>query len=101
MAPYPTRDRIEEIFSDRVIPEIFHSYLSEHVDVEVAGQEFHLSGHHKSIEAHSAAWSRGVAILKVETLHIEVNRVIGGEDSAWAAVHSTATAITKSGPLFF
>lgn len=99
MAPYPTRDKIEEIFSDRDRPDIFHSYFSEHIDVEIAGQEFHLSGHHKSVDAHSAIWSRGLAILKVGTLHIEVNRVIGVEDSAWAAVHSTATAITKSGQL--
>ena len=99
MAPYPTRDKIEEIFSDRDRTDVFQSYLSEHVDVEVAGQEFHLSGRHKSIDGHSAVYSRGLAILKDETLHIEVNRVIGGEDSAWAAVNSTATAIGKSGQL--
>lgn len=98
MTPYPTRDKIEEIFYDRVNPEKFKSYLVDHVDARVVGQEFQLSGHHKSKETfHEEVWVRGTSMVKIETLRVEVNRVIGGEDSAWAAVHSTGTATAKSG----
>lgn len=98
MTLYPTKDKIEEIFSDRGLPDIFHSYLSDHVDVSVAGQEFHIAGHYQSIDAfHNGILARVASVLKVETLRIEVNRVIGGGDSAWAAVHSTATALSISG----
>lgn len=98
MSTYPTKDKIEEIFADRDIPDIFNSYLSDHVDVSVAGQEFHLSGQYKSKDAfHDAIYIRLSSALQLETIRVEVNHVIGGGDSAWAAVHSTCTSLTKSG----
>lgn len=98
MALYPTRDKIEEIFSDRDVPEIFNSYLSDHVDVSVAGEEFHLRGQYKTKDAfHEAIYVRAASAMQPETIRVEVNHVIGGGDSAWAAVHSTSTAISKSG----
>ena len=98
MTLYPTKDKIEEIFSNRDLPDIFHSYLSDHVNVTVAGQEFHIAGHYKSIDAfHDGIMVRVASVLKMETLRIEVNRVIGGGDSAWAAVHCTGTALSISG----
>ena len=98
MTPYPTRDKIEEIFSDRDIPEIFHSYLADHIDVEVPGEGFHMSGKYKTIEEfHKAMWARGSAICQDGTIHMEVHRVIGGGDSAWAAVYATCSAIALNG----
>lgn len=99
MAPYPTRDEIEEIFSTRDVPELFHSHIAEHIDVSVPGQEdFHLSGHYKSIDAfHEAIYARVAAALKPETIVCVVNRVIGGGDSSWAAVHSYTFATCKNG----
>lgn len=98
MTTYPTKDKIEEIFSDRDLPDIFNTYLSDHVDLSVVGGGFHLAGHFKSKEAfHEAVYIKGTSLLKLETLRVEVNRVIGGGDDAWAAVYSTATAVTKRG----
>lgn len=98
MPPYPTSDKIEEIFADRDLPDIFNTYLVDHVDVSVNGHEFHLGGHHKSKEAFMEdVFHPLLAPMKIETLRLEVNRVIGGGDSAWAAVYSTATAIAKNG----
>lgn len=95
---YPSKDKIEEIFSDRDLPDIFNSYLSEHVDVSVAGRDFTMSGLYKSKDAfHDAVYTRAASVVKMETFRIEVNHVIGGGDSAWAAVHSTGTGLSLSG----
>lgn len=98
MTTYPSKDKIEEIFSDRDLPDTFNSYLAEQVDVSVAGQNFTASGLHKSKDAyHEAVYTRIAAVLKLETIRLEVHHVIGGGDSAWAAVHSTGTGLSQSG----
>ena len=48
---------------------------------------------------HNAIFSRVSAALKVETIRVEVIRVVGGGDSAWAAVELVATATSKYGEL--
>ena len=101
MAPtYPTVHQIEEMFSDRDIPSIFNTYLADNVDVTVVGKEFAIAGTYKSSQAfHDAVFSRVSAALKVETIRLEVLRVIGGGDSPWAAVESLGTATSKYGEL--
>ena len=98
MTAYPSRDKIEEIFSDRDRPEVFNSYLVPHVDTSIAGEDFHLGGKYKSIEhLNEALWGRFMPLLKLETIRCEVHHVIGGGDSSWAAVQSSATAECKNG----
>ncbi len=46
---------------------------------------------------HDSIYGRVAAGLKVETIRVEVMRVIGGGESAWAAVESLCTATSKYG----
>lgn len=96
--PYPNAYQIEEIFASRGSPDLFHTYLADNFDATVVGQDFHIGGHYNSIESfHNAIFSRVSAALKIETIRVEVIRVIGGGDSAWAAVELVATATSKYG----
>ena len=96
--PYPTAYQIEEMFANRDVPNIFHTYLADPIDVTVVGQDFHIGGNYKSMEAfHNAIYARVSAGLKTETIRVEVVRVIGGGESAWAAVESLCTATSKYG----
>lgn len=98
MSPYPTSYQIEEIFSSRDNPSVFNAHLADNVDVSVVGVDFHIAGQHSSPQSfHDNIWGRMTAVLKLETLRIEVRRVIGGGESAWAAVESSATATSKAG----
>lgn len=100
MSPYPNSYQIEEIFANRDVPNIFHKYLADPIDVVVVGQDFHVGGHYKSMDAfHEGIYSRVADSLKIETIRVEVVRVIGGGDSPWAAVESLCTAEGKYGEL--
>ncbi|KAI4193976.1 MAG: hypothetical protein LQ348_002735 [Seirophora lacunosa] len=77
---YLSAHQIEEIFSDRDVPHVFNSYLAENVEVTVVGMDLLIGG--------SDA-------LKMDTVRVEVTRVIGGGESPWAAVESLATATSK------
>lgn len=46
---------------------------------------------------HDAIYGRVSQALKVETIRVEVVRVVGGGESAWAAVESLCTATSKYG----
>ncbi len=96
--PYPTAYQIEEMFANRGVPDLFHTYLADPIDVTVVGQDFHVGGHYNSMQAfHDSIYGRVAAGLKVETIRVEVMRVIGGGESAWAAVESLCTATSKYG----
>ncbi|KAL9614242.1 MAG: hypothetical protein Q9167_001264 [Letrouitia subvulpina] len=96
MAPYPNAYQIEEMFCNRARAEKFNQYLADPIDVTVVGQDFNIGGNYKSIqEFHDSVYVRAIAALKEETIRIEVRRVIGGGDSAWAAVESYCTAVSK------
>ncbi|KAI4126772.1 MAG: hypothetical protein LQ338_003590 [Usnochroma carphineum] len=98
MAPYPNAYQIEEMFANRGIPDRFHQYLADPIDVTVVGQEFHIGGNYKNMQDfHDNIYARVAAGLKEETIRVEVRRVIGGGDSAWAAVESYCTAESKYG----
>ena len=85
--PTPTRTRLKRYSPTAPVPDIFHKYLADPLDVVVVGQDFHISGHYKSMEEfHEGVYTRVAASLKVETIRVEVLRVIGGGHSAWAAV---------------
>lgn len=99
-SPYPTAYHIEEMFANRLVAKIFNNYYADPVDITVIGHEFHLSGHYDSIqrfddEVFGELWE----LVKAETVRTEVLRVIGGGESAWAAVESRVTATTKYGEL--
>ncbi|KAK0513474.1 hypothetical protein JMJ35_004460 [Cladonia borealis] len=49
--PYPSAYQIEEMFANRDVPDIFHTYLADPIDVVVVGQDFHVGGQYKSREA--------------------------------------------------
>ena len=86
------------MFANRGIPNLFHTYLADNIDVTVVGQDFHIGGHHNSMEAfHDAIYTRVSSALKVETIRVEIVRVIGRGESAWAAVESLCTATSKYG----
>lgn len=96
--PYPTAYQIEEMFANRDVPSIFHTYLADPIDVTVVGQDFTVAGHYKSMQAfHDAIYARVSKALKVETIRVEIRRVIGGGESAWASVESLCTATSKYG----
>ena len=99
-SPYPTVFQIEEMFTNRLVARIFNNYYADPVDITVIGQDFHLSGHYNSIqrfddEVFAELWE----LVKVDTVRTEVLRVIGGGESAWAAVETRVTATTKYGEL--
>ncbi len=96
--PYPNAYQIEEMFANRAVPNIFHTYLADPIDVTVVGQDFGISGHYNSMEAfHDGIYARVAAALKFETIRLEVVKVIGGGESAWAAIESVCTATSKYG----
>ena len=96
--PYPNAYQIEEMFANRGFPDIFHTYLADNFDATVVGQDFHIGGHYNSLESfHNAIYGRVSAALKIETIRVEIVRVVGGGDSAWAAVESLCTATSKYG----
>ncbi|KAL8826307.1 MAG: hypothetical protein Q9191_003878 [Dirinaria sp. TL-2023a] len=99
--PYPTTYQIEEMFSNRSNANLFNSYLAENFEVTVVGKDFTLGGKHKSMQAfHDGTYGRISAILNMDTVSVEVVRVIGGGESSWAAVETFGTAITKSNKPF-
>ena len=96
--PYPTVYQIEEMFANRLDYNTFHSYLAANPDLTVAGKDFPFAGNHKSAETlHTDMFIRMVDALKEDTIRIQVLRVIGGGESAWASVESVATATTRYG----
>lgn len=77
-SPYPNAYQIEEMFANRDVPSIFNTYLADSVDVSVVDQDFYIKGHYKSPQAfHDSIWTRMTAVLKLETLRIEIARVNG------------------------
>lgn len=48
---YPNAFQIEKMLANRDVPDIFHTYLADPIDVVVVGQDFHIGGHYKSTEA--------------------------------------------------
>ena len=87
--PYPSAYQVEEMFANRDVPDIFHTYLADPIDVVVVGQDFRVGGQYKSMEAfYQGIYARVADCLKVETIRVEVRRVIGGGESPWAAVES-------------
>ena len=98
MGRYPDAWQIEEIFANRGNPEEFHKHLAENPDVVVVGQDWHIGGNYNSKESfHDGIYARVAAGLKVETIRVEIIKVIGGGDSPWAAVESKCTAESKYG----
>ena len=96
--PYPTAYQIEEMFANRLVASIFNNYYANPVDITVIGHDFHLSGHYNSIqrfddEVFAELWE----LVKADTVRTEIVRVIGGGESAWAAVETRVTATTKYG----
>lgn len=86
------------MFANRGVPSLFLIYLADNIDVTVVGQDFYIGGYYNSMEAfHGPIYDRVSAALKVETIRVEVLRVIGGAESAWAAVESLCTATSKYG----
>ena len=96
--PYPTAHQIEEMFTNRLDYDTFHSYLADKPDITVVGKDFPLAGNHKSADSfHIGTTARFVNPMIYDTIRIEVVRVIGGGESARAAVESVGTATTKYG----
>ena len=100
MAPYPSVYEIEEMFSHRGHPSIFETYLADNLDVTVVGQDFHIAGQYRDKKAfHEGIYSRVAAALDQSTIRVEVMRVIGDGESAWAVIESKCTAMSKYGEL--
>jgi hypothetical protein len=98
MGRYPDGYEIEEIFSKRGNPDEFHKHLAEGLDVVVVGQDWHIGGNYNNKEKfHEGIYARVAAGLKIETIRVEIIKVIGGGDSSWAAVESKCTAESKYG----
>ncbi|KAG8531108.1 uncharacterized protein KY384_004465 [Bacidia gigantensis] len=98
MGPYPNAYQIEEIFATRTQPEKFHEYMADPVDVEVVGEDHEIAGHYKSLEEfNEKVFARISDTVKRESIRLEIKRVIGGGESAWAAVEYSSTAESKYG----
>ncbi|KAL9610020.1 MAG: hypothetical protein Q9167_005262 [Letrouitia subvulpina] len=83
MSPYPNAYQIEEMFFNRLNPNLFHDHLADPIDVTVSGTDFHISGNYKTVEEfHDNIYGRINDAVKKETLRVDVRRVIGGGDSA-------------------
>lgn len=96
--PYPTVYQIEEMFANRVDYNTFNTYLAENPDLSVVGKDFHLAEKHRSAETFQTdMYNRIIAPLKADTIRLQVMRVIGGGESAWACVETMATATNKYG----
>ena len=62
------------------------------------GKEFNVDGYYRSAQHFDEeCFNRIMAALRQETVRVEVLRVIGGGESAWAAVESFATGMSKYG----
>ena len=86
------------MFATRAFPSIFNSCLADHVDITVVGQDFILQVTTKPRQSfHDEVYGRLTAVMKPDTLRVEVLRDIGDRESAWAAVKSLATATTEYG----
>ena len=68
MPPCPNAFEIEELFSNRDGPTIFNKYLADPIDVVVVGQDFHVGGHYRSLEAfHQGIYARLADSIRSET----------------------------------
>ena len=95
-SPYPTAYPIEGISATRAFPRIFKSYLADPIDVTVVVQDFHVAGSPRTVQSfRDEVYGRLTAVMKPDTLRIEILRVVGGGELAWAAVESLPTATTK------
>lgn len=98
-SPYPTAYQIEEMFANRGHTDIFNSYLADNVDVLiVGGEDFHIGGRYHTVQSfHDETYGHLTSALKDGTYKVEVLRVIGGGESAWASVESLSTGTSKYG----
>ena len=95
---YPTAYQIEEISDTRAFLRIFKSYLADPIDVIVVVQDFRVAGNHRTAQSfRDEVYGRLTPIMKPDTPRIEILRVVGGGELAWAAVESLPTATTKYG----
>ena len=96
--PYPTPAQIKEIFDSRVDPSVFNSHLADSASIIIAGQSAAFSGHYKSVQHFDeAVYARMAATMKMETARTKVVQVIGGGESASAAVETVVTGTSKLG----
>lgn len=98
MGPYPTRQQIEDIFAHRGEPDVFNPHFVAQLDAVVVGEGFNLAGNYKGIDAFTAGmFGRVAPWLELDSIRIEVTRVIGADEEGWAAVESKGTATTIHG----
>ena len=96
--PYPTAYQIEEMFSSRAGQSTFNSYCADNIEITIVGKGFNVGGYCRSAQHFDEdCFNRIMAALRQETVRVEVLRVIGGGESAWAAVKSFMTATSRYG----
>ena len=90
------------MFANRGAPDIFHTYLADLIDVTVVSQHFNIENNDKTMQTFHGSIYNGVSqALKVETITVEVVRIVGGGESPWASVQSVCTATSKYGEWIF
>lgn len=100
--PYPTPAQIKQIFDSRVDQSVFNSHLADNISIIIVGHNSPFVGHYKSVQHFDeAVYARMAATLKMETAKVEVVQVIGGGESASAAVESVVTGTSKLGEFVY
>ena len=97
--PYPTSSQIKEIFESRLDQSVFNSHFADSASIIIVGQdEAAFSGHYKSTQHFDEiVYDRLSATMKMDTVRIEAVQVIGGGESASAAVEISVNCTTKLG----
>lgn len=98
MGRYPTHQQVQEIFAHRGEPDVFNPHFVADLDAVVVGHDFILGGSYAGIDAFTEGmFGRVAPWLKMDTVRIEVTRVIGADENGWAAVESTGKGTTIYG----
>ena len=99
--PYLIPSQIKEIFENRHNQSVFNSHFADNASIIIVGQDDTIGGHYKSTQHFDeVVFDRMSATMKMETARMEVVQVIGGGESATAAVEIVARCTTKLGESF-
>ncbi|KAI4182731.1 MAG: hypothetical protein L6R41_005807 [Letrouitia leprolyta] len=99
--PYPSAAEIEGIFHYRTLPrhsDKFEEYVCDNADIHVFGRDFKLGSRSRGKKAFREFNDKMHSMADVEgDDKIEIIRVIGGGEQAWAAVNTRCVPSNDNG----
>ena len=99
-SPYPSVHVIEGIYQYRTKlgHASFPDYLDEDVEITILGQDHKLGGTYKGKKAYQDIAYEFANTLDLSKFHkLDIVKVIGGGEQAWACVELKATGTTTAG----